>query len=124
MIGFNNLSNLITNSYVNLDDDNKFVVLKSDLAKKSEGLIALSGSIYGDLANSIKSGKNDLIMSSINYWKKNFPDSFYIEITRTGKDFEDEYKRDTIQSKDVLMLDIILIEQTFIDLQTKILLII
>ncbi len=91
MIGFNNLSSLITNSYVNLDDDNKFVVLKSDLAKKSEGLIALSGSIYGDLANSIKSGKNDLIISSINYWKKNFPDSFYIEITRTGKDFEDEY---------------------------------
>ena len=40
------------------------------------------------------------------------------------KDFEDEYKIDTIQSKDVLMLDRILIEQTFIDLQTKILLII
>ena len=91
MIGFKNLSNLITNSYVNLDNDNKFIVLKSDLAKKSDGLIALSGSIYGDLANSIKSGKNDLIKSSINYWKKNFPDSFYIEITRTGKDFEDEY---------------------------------
>tara|TARA_S200000501_G_scaffold372425_1_gene417422 strand:+ start:2896 stop:6339 length:3444 start_codon:yes stop_codon:yes gene_type:complete len=91
MIGFKNLSNLITNSYVNLDNDNKFIVLKSDLAKKSDGLIALSGSIYGDLANSIKSGKSDLIKSSINYWKKNFPDSFYIEITRTGKDFEDEY---------------------------------
>jgi len=40
------------------------------------------------------------------------------------KDFEDEYKIDTIQSKDVLMLDRILIEQTFIDFQTKILLII
>ena len=63
MIGFKNLSNLITNSYVNLDNDNKFIVLKSDLAKKSDGLIALSGSIYGDLANSIKSGKNDLIKS-------------------------------------------------------------
>ncbi len=91
MIGFSNLSSLITNSYVNLNENNKFFILKSELAKKSEGLIALSGSIYGDLANSIKSGKNDLINSSINYWKKNFPDSFYIEITRTGKDFEDEY---------------------------------
>jgi DNA polymerase-3 subunit alpha len=43
------------------------------------------------LANAIRSGKQDLIDTSINYWKKNFPESFYIEITRTGKDFEDEY---------------------------------
>ena len=72
IIGFNNLSNLITDSYVNLNENNKFIVLKDDLLKHSEGLIVLSGGIYGDLAHAIKSGKNDLIESSINYWKKNF----------------------------------------------------
>ena len=91
IIGFNNLSNLITDSYVNLNENNKFVVLKDDLVKRSEGLIVLSGGIYGDLAHAIKSGKNDLIESSISYWKKNFSNNYYIEITRTGKDFEDEY---------------------------------
>ena len=91
MVGFNNLSNLITDSYVNLDESNKFLVSKEELAKRSDGLIALSGGIYGDLANSIRTGDDDLINSSIKYWKKNFPESFYIEITRTGKDFEDEY---------------------------------
>ncbi len=91
IIGFNNLSNLITDSYVNLNENNKFVVLKDDLMKRSEGLIVLSGGIYGDLAHAIKSGKNDLIESSISYWKKNFSNNYYIEITRTGKDFEDEY---------------------------------
>ena len=91
MIGFNNLSHLITDSYVNLNESNKFLVSKEELAKRSEGLIALSGGIYGDLANSLRTGNDDLINSSINYWKKNFPESFYIEITRTGKDFEDEY---------------------------------
>ena len=91
MVGFNNLSNLITDSYVNLNESNKFLVSKEELAKRSDGLIALSGGIYGDLANSIRTGDDDLINSSIKYWKKNFPESFYIEITRTGKDFEDEY---------------------------------
>ena len=91
MVGFNNLSNLITDSYVNLNEENNFLVSQEQLSKRSEGLIALSGGIYGDLANAIRSGKQDLINLSISYWKKNFPDSFYIEITRTGKDFEDEY---------------------------------
>jgi len=91
MVGFNNLSNLITDSYVNLNESNKFFLSKEELAKRSKGLIALSGGIYGDLANSLRTGNDDLINSSINYWKKNFPESFYIEITRTGKDFEDEY---------------------------------
>ena len=91
MVGFNNLSNVITDSYVNLDEGNNFLVSQEQLSKRSEGLIALSGGIYGDLANAIRSGKQDLINLSISYWKKNFPDSFYIEITRTGKDFEDEY---------------------------------
>tara|TARA_B100001059_G_scaffold129327_1_gene129221 strand:+ start:1343 stop:4786 length:3444 start_codon:yes stop_codon:yes gene_type:complete len=91
MTGFNNLSNLITDSYVNLGENNNFVITKDELAKKSDGLIVLSGGIHGDLANAIKLEKQELIHESINYWKKNFPKSFYIEISRTGKDFEEEY---------------------------------
>ena len=91
MKGFHNLSNLITDAYVNLGEDNKFYVSKSELADKSDGLIALSGGINGDLGNAIKLEKEDLIEDVVKYWKKNFPNSFYIEITRTGKDFEEEY---------------------------------
>ena len=74
-----------------MKEGNHFVILKDELEKRSDGLIALSGGLYGDLASAIRSENNDLIEGSINYWKKNFPNSFYIEITRTGKDFEDEY---------------------------------
>jgi DNA polymerase-3 subunit alpha len=91
MKGFHNLSNLITNSYINLGEDNKFFISKDQLADKSDGLIALSGGINGDLGNAIKLEKTDLIDDSVKYWKKNFPNSFYIEITRTGKDFEEDY---------------------------------
>jgi len=91
MKGFHNLSNIITDSYVELGDENKFFISKSQLANRSDGLIALSGGINGDLGKAIKLEKQDLIEDSIKYWKKNFPDSFYIEITRTGKDFEEEY---------------------------------
>ena len=37
IIGFNNLSNLITDSYVNLNENNKFIVLKDDLLKHLKG---------------------------------------------------------------------------------------
>ena len=91
MKGFNNLSNLITDSYINLNEDNKFTITREQLAERSEGLIALSGGINGELGNAIKLDRNDLIDDSINFWKKNFNNSFYIEISRTGKDFEEEY---------------------------------
>ena len=51
MVGFNNLSNLITDSYVNLNESNKFFLSKEEHAKRYKGLIALYGGIYGDLAN-------------------------------------------------------------------------
>ena len=73
MKGFHNLSNLITDAYVNLGEDNKFYVSKSELADKSDGLIALSGGINGDLGNAIKLEKEDLIEDVVKYWKKNFP---------------------------------------------------
>ena len=89
--GFKNLSSLITESYINLNEGEVFKVSRENLAKKSEGLIALSGGIHGDLAKAIKLERNDLIEESINYWRKNFPKSFYIEITRTGRDFEEDF---------------------------------
>ena len=89
--GFQNLSSLITESYINLNEGEVFKVSRENLAQKSEGLIALSGGIHGDLAKAIKLERNDLIEDSINYWRKNFPKSFYIEITRTGRNFEEDF---------------------------------
>ena len=89
--GFQNLSSLITESYINLNEGEEFKVSRENLAQKSEGLIALSGGIHGDLAKAIKLERNDLIEDSINYWRKNFPKSFYIEITRTGRNFEEDF---------------------------------
>ena len=95
--GFNNLSSLITDSYMNLKEDSKFVISRESLAKNSSGLIALSGGIYGDIAKAIKLEKDHLIDQCVNYWKKNFPNSFYIEITRTGRDFEEDYLNHAIE---------------------------
>ena len=95
--GFNNLSSLITDSYVNLKEDRKFVISRDSLAKKSRGLIALSGGINGDIAKALKLESDSLIEKCLNYWKKNFPNSFYIEITRTGRDFEEEYLSHAIE---------------------------
>ena len=45
---------LLICSYLNLNEGNNFLVSQEELSKRSEGLIALSGGIYGDLANAIR----------------------------------------------------------------------
>ncbi len=105
--GFNNLSSLITDSYVNLKENCKFVISRESLAKHSKGLIALSGGINGDIAKALKSEKNDLIEKYVNYWRKNFPNNFYIEITRTGRDFEEEYLSHAIELSEKFNLPLV-----------------
>ena len=89
--GYKNLTKLITEGYLNLPENNKFYVSKKLLQKYSDGLIALSGGINGDLSQAILTGKEENIENVINFWRKTYKDSFYLEITRTGRDLEDEY---------------------------------
>ena len=89
--GYKNLTKLITEGYLDLPENNKFFVSKKLLQKYSDGLIALSGGINGDLSHAILTGKEENIENVINFWRKTYKDSFYLEITRTGRDLEDEY---------------------------------
>ena len=85
--GFQNLSSLITESYINLNEGEVFKVSRENLAQKSEGLIALSGGIHGDLARAIKLERNDLIEGSINYWRKKFSKKFLYRNHKNWKKF-------------------------------------
>ncbi|CAL4321226.1 DNA polymerase III subunit alpha [Buchnera aphidicola (Eriosoma grossulariae)] len=61
------------------------------LLKYKNGLIILSGGIFGDLGMSLLTNNNKLIFNCISFYKKYFPDNYYIELTRTNRINEDIY---------------------------------
>lgn len=84
--GYLNLMELISQAYAegqNIIPD-KALLKPEWIAEKSEGLIALSGARQGEVGRAILSG-NDQAKEILQHWMAVFPDSFFLEIQRTGR---------------------------------------
>ena len=55
------------------------------------GIIVLSGGKDGDVGQALLSGDQELSLSLLNFWQNYFPERFYFELTRTGKEREEQY---------------------------------
>ncbi|WWP02304.1 MAG: DNA polymerase III subunit alpha [Candidatus Dasytiphilus stammeri] len=95
--GYKNLILLISRSY-----QNGFSVVKGPIIKYSwliefaEGLILLSGGVNGDVGDSILKGNQHLVLEKISFYKKFFPDRYYLELIRTGRRDEENYLQTVI----------------------------
>jgi DNA polymerase-3 subunit alpha len=56
-----------------------------------QGLIVLSGARGGDIGQALSAGNHELAKSLALFWKKTFPDSFYIELQRTEAEADQSY---------------------------------
>ncbi len=89
--GYLNITRLISELYTEASGTTEPVVTQSSLAKYSEGLIALSGGIESNVASALLLGELDKADRLLQNWLALFPDSFYIELQRIGKDDEESY---------------------------------
>lgn len=90
-LGYGNLLKLISQSYLEGQQDGRPVVQKAWLASLSEGLIALSGAMEGDIGQALLSHDQQTAAEHARYWANLFPNRFYIELSRVGKAQENEY---------------------------------
>ncbi|MDR3424369.1 MAG: DNA polymerase III subunit alpha [Alphaproteobacteria bacterium] len=79
--GYRNLSALVTLSYVEKDRPYPFVTA-DELAHYTEGLIALSGGIEGEIGRLLLAGQAVPAQEAVGKYAALFPNRFYIEITR------------------------------------------
>jgi len=90
-LGYKNITKLISKSYM---EGQKLGIprVKYDwIAQFSDGVIALSGARDGDIGYALLAGNTHEAQRRLKNWKAVFPDRFYIELQRTGRDNEDAY---------------------------------
>lgn len=89
--GYLNLTNLVSRGYQEGQIDGSPVVSIDWVLEAHDGLIALSGSIDGDVGKAIQRGHLDEAKAIARRWQAVFGNRYYLELCRTGKAAEELY---------------------------------
>ena len=90
-IGFRSLSRLITRSYSEGQVRGVPMVRHPWLAGNVDGLIALSAGVAGDVGQMIIAGRTADAECRLKKWLRLFPDRYYLELQRIGREAEELY---------------------------------
>ncbi|MGH8458312.1 MAG: DNA polymerase III subunit alpha, partial [Nevskiales bacterium] len=89
--GYLNLSRLLTRCYLEGQQAGRPLLQRAWLTGHSAGLIALSGAREGDIGRALLSGRASQARKALEFWRRHFPDAFYLELQRTGRAQEEAY---------------------------------
>jgi DNA polymerase-3 subunit alpha len=81
-VGYQNLMKLVSDSYLKRENNISPHITLDQLQNFSQGLIVLSAGYEGEIAKLIKQNQEKKLTALLSFFKKNFADNFYIEITR------------------------------------------
>ncbi len=89
--GYRNLTELISQAFLENQHHGKAIVKREWVKEKSCGLIALSGGREGEVGQAIIAGNESMASDSLKEWMGAFPDRFYLELQRTNRSGDEEY---------------------------------
>jgi DNA polymerase-3 subunit alpha len=95
--GYLNLTALISRAFLEGQVQGKPVLRRQWLEGASDGLIALSGGVRGDVGQALLSGKKNHAAELLQYWQALFPDRYYMELNRTGRADEEDYLHSAVE---------------------------
>ncbi|MBL4762167.1 MAG: DNA polymerase III subunit alpha [Gammaproteobacteria bacterium] len=90
-VGYRNLTRLVTRSFREGQHAGRAIIQQSWFDGSSDGLIALSGGREGDVGRALLAGNNAQALEYAQRWTALFPESFFIELQRTGRAAEEPY---------------------------------
>ncbi|MEE4217984.1 MAG: DNA polymerase III subunit alpha [Xanthomonadales bacterium] len=90
--GYLNLCELLSQGYLEGQHHGMPYVRRDWVEEHAEGLIALSGAREGDIGQAILAGHPNRAIKLASRWSQTFPDRFYIELQRTGREQETQYE--------------------------------
>lgn len=89
--GYKNITILISKAYLRGHLSHRAVIEQEWLAEHSEGVIVLSGAQHGDVGVGLMKNNAKILDSALEFYKTHFPDRFYLELIRTGRQGEEDY---------------------------------
>ena len=90
--GYRQLARLVSRSFTDGRATGRAILLPEWLEEsQTDSLIAISGGSMGEIGHLLTQGKIELAAKRLGYWQAQFPDRFYLEIHRTGKEGEEAY---------------------------------
>ena len=95
--GYLNLTRLVSRSYTQGQHRGLPMLEPEWFDGCTEGLIALSGGIAGNVGRALLANNDDQAARLLDAWLQLFPDSFYLELQRTGRAGEQHYLHKAVQ---------------------------
>jgi DNA polymerase-3 subunit alpha len=105
--GYHNLTLLISRAYTEGQHLGVPYVARDWLRECSGGLIALSAGAAGEVGQSLLSGKHDLAREQARQWMTLFPDRFYLELHRTGREGDETHLHAAVALADELQCPVV-----------------
>jgi len=95
--GYQNLTLLISKAYQRGYGHQGPIVDQQWLIEHALGLILLSGGFKGDVGYSLLRGNTVLAEQCLAFYQDYFPNNYYLELTRTGRNEEENYLHQALQ---------------------------
>lgn len=89
--GYRNITELISRAYQEGQSQGVAYIQRAWIPEYSEGVIALSGGKFGDVGVALISGRQSQAGELLDGWMADFPDRFYLELQRTGRENDEEH---------------------------------
>ena len=95
--GYRNLTVLISQAYQEGQILGRPLLRRDWIQAKSQGLIALSGGRNGDVGQHLVAGRTQEARAALTWWMSLFPDRYYLELQRTGRENEEDYLHSAVE---------------------------
>ena len=105
--GYRNLTRLISRAYLEGQHLGRPIAKNDWLMENNEGLIMLSGAREGDVGQALISNNLEQAQELAQAWAKYFPDRYYLEVQRTGREFEEQYLQAAVTLAEQLDLPLV-----------------
>ncbi|MEJ8567594.1 DNA polymerase III subunit alpha [Elongatibacter sediminis] len=100
--GYLNLCDVLSRAYLEGRDRGMPVVNAEWLDDHAEGLIALSGGVDGEIGQALLNNHPNRARQAFEHWMRLFPDRFYLEINRLGRETEQRIEMPGLDLADTL----------------------
>lgn len=105
--GYKNIIELISRAWRQGQQQGVAYVQREWVSEFSEGVIALSGGKFGDVGMSLLAGRTTQAHELLRSWMQDFPNRFYLELQRTGRENDENYLHAAVALADEMQCPVV-----------------